>query len=93
MKVMAWGTLDGQMTSAPIGYLPDEIANECAGAELDVWPKAALLPGDGFPHLSIELALLERSAAYLKRMAKDPCTLSPHNELHHPAAHVLPNID
>jgi hypothetical protein len=67
---MAWGTLDSKLTSASIGYLPDDIANQFAGVELDVRPKAVLLPSPDFPHLSIELILLEPSAAYLKRVAK-----------------------
>jgi ABC-type uncharacterized transport system ATPase subunit len=57
--------------SKHIGYLPDEIANEYAGVELNISPKSAFLPTRKNLNVGVEVTLLQRSARYLKKKAKE----------------------
>jgi len=69
-KVMASATIEGKHVSKHIGYLPDEVANEYAGMELDIRPNNLFLPPDASLNFSLELVLLERSARYFKKQYK-----------------------
>jgi hypothetical protein len=66
-KVMASATVDGRPVSEQIGYLPKEIAEKYAGIELDIRPAKAFLPTKKGQTLGVEVALLVRSARYLKK--------------------------
>ena len=70
-KVMASGTIDGEFFKKHIGYLPDEIANKYAGVELNISPKSAFLPTSANLNVGVEVVLLQRSARYLKKKAKE----------------------
>jgi hypothetical protein len=69
-KVMACATVNGNLVSKPIGYLPDDIATKYAGVELDIRPSSAFLPTSFDLNLGLEVALLVRSARYTKRKNK-----------------------
>jgi hypothetical protein len=66
-KVIACATVDGKLISKHIGYLPDEIATKYAGIELDIRPRSAFIPTTPDLNLVLEVALLVRSARYMKR--------------------------
>jgi hypothetical protein len=66
-KVMISATFDGEVRMKHVGYLPDEIATKYAGVELDISPASAFLPTDNELNLGVEVALLVRSARYLKK--------------------------
>ncbi len=66
-KVMVSAVVEGNRVIEHIGYLPDEIANHYAGVELDIRPANLFLPPDGSFNVGIKVALLERSARYLKK--------------------------
>jgi len=70
-KVMIAATVDGVPVTEHIGYLPDDVANEYAGVELNISPKSAFLPTSENLNLGVEVTLLQRSAHYLKRKAKE----------------------
>jgi hypothetical protein len=70
-KVMASAMIDGKLLTKHIGYLPDEIANEYAGVELNISPRSAFLPPDTDLDIGLEVTLLRRSAQYLKKKAKE----------------------
>jgi hypothetical protein len=68
-KIIASATVEGKTVSAHIGYLPKEIAAFYAGVELDIRPDSVFLPPDGSINVGVKVALLERSARYLKKQA------------------------
>ena len=68
-KVMASAEVDGVLVTKQIGYLPDEIANTYAGVDLDIRPAKAYLPKRSDHNVGVEVALLVRSARYLKKRA------------------------
>lgn len=70
-KVMASALIDGELSTKQIGYLPDEIANEYAGVDLNISPKSVFLPTRKNLTLGIEVTLLQRSALYLKKRKKE----------------------
>lgn len=70
-KVMVSATVDGELVTKHIGYLPDEIANKHAGVELNISPKSAFLPTSENLNVGVEVTLLQRSARYLKKKAKE----------------------
>jgi hypothetical protein len=70
-KVMITATVDGELVTKHIGYLPDEIANKYAGVELNISPKSAFLPTRKNLNVGVEVTLLQRSARYLKKKAKE----------------------
>jgi len=67
LKVLASATIDDRTVSKHIGYLPDDIANKYAGVELDIRPDSAFLPISDDLNLGVQVALLVRSARYLKK--------------------------
>jgi hypothetical protein len=69
-KVMVSATVDGELVTKHIGYLPDEIANKYAGVELNISPKSVFLPTRKNLNIGVEVTLLQRSARYLKKKAK-----------------------
>ena len=70
-KVMVSGTVDGELLTKHIGYLPDEIANAYAGVELNISPRSTFLPTSKNQNVGVEVILLQRSARYLKKQAKE----------------------
>ena len=70
-KVIVSGTVDGKFLTKHIGYLPDEIANAYAGAELNISPRSTFLPTSKNQNVGVEVILLQRSARYLKKKAKE----------------------
>jgi len=70
-KVMASGTIDGEFFKKHVGYLPDEIVNKYANFELNISPKSVFLPTKKYPNVGVEVTLLQRSARYLKKKAKE----------------------
>lgn len=69
-KIMISATVDNELTTKHIGYLPDEIANKYAGIELNISPKSAFLPKSENVNIGVEITLLQRSARYLKKKTK-----------------------
>ena len=69
-KVMVSATVNGELISKHIGYLPIEISKKYAGAELDIRPAFAFLPTKYEHNLGVKVELLVRSARYLKKKAK-----------------------
>jgi hypothetical protein len=69
-KVMASATVDSRLVAEQIGYLPKEIAEKYAGVELDIRPAKAFIPTKRDQTLGVEVALLVRSARYLKKQKK-----------------------
>lgn len=69
-KVMAFATIDGELMAKHVGYLPDGIATKYAGVELDIRPATAFLPTNTELNLGVQVALLVRSARYLKKQKK-----------------------
>jgi hypothetical protein len=69
-KVMASATLEGINVAEQIGYLPKEIAEKYAGVELNIRPAKAFIPTKRDQTLSLGVALLVRSARYLKKQKK-----------------------
>jgi len=67
LKVLASATIDDRTVSKHIGYLPDDIANKYAGVELYIRPDPAFLPISDDLNLGVQVALLVRSARYLKK--------------------------
>lgn len=74
-KVMVSAMVDGELVTKHIGYLPDEIANKYAGVELNISPKSAFLPTSENLNLGVEVTLLQRSARYLKKKAKEDANM------------------
>ncbi|MBC2704862.1 hypothetical protein [Desulfobacula sp.] len=70
-KVMVSATVDDELVTKHIGYLPDEIANRYTGVEINISPKSAFLPTNENLNVGLEVALLQRSARYLKKKAKE----------------------
>lgn len=70
-KIMASATIDGDFICKHVGYLPDEIATRYADAELDIRPWSAFLPTNSDLNIGVEVALLVRSARYLKKQKKE----------------------
>jgi len=70
-KIMVSAIIDDELVTKHIGYLPDEIANKYAGAELNISPKSAFLPTGENLNVGLEVTLLQRSARYLKKKAKE----------------------
>ena len=66
-KVMASATIDGEILTKHVGYLPDEIATKYAGIEIDIRPSKAFIPTTTDLNLGVEVVLLVRSARYLKK--------------------------
>ncbi|MBC8284651.1 MAG: hypothetical protein H8E32_12615 [Nitrospinae bacterium] len=69
-KIMASGTIDGELVSKHIGYLPKGISKKYAGVEIDIQPTDAFLPKDYNLNVGVEIGLFVRSARYLKKQAK-----------------------
>jgi len=69
-KVMASARVNGELISRQIGYLPDEIATKYAGVELDIRPDTVFLPTSSDLNVGVQVALLVRSARYLKGAKK-----------------------
>jgi hypothetical protein len=57
---------DDGLVSRHVGYLPDDVANKYAGIDLDIRPDSAFLPTSNDMNLGVKVALLVRSARYLK---------------------------
>lgn len=74
-KVMVSAMVDDELVKKHIGYLPDEIANGYAGVELDISPKSVFLPENENLSVGVEVTLLQRSARYLKRKAKEDANI------------------
>lgn len=70
-KFMVSATVYSELVTKHIGYLPDEIANKYAGVELNISIKSVFLPTSTNLNLGIEVTLLQRSARYLKKKAKE----------------------
>ena len=70
-KVLASATVEGELVTKHIGYLPDKIGNKYAGVELNISPKSVFLPTNIDLNLGLEITLLQRSARYLKKKAKE----------------------
>jgi hypothetical protein len=66
LKVMASVEGDDGLVSRHVGYLPDDVANKYAGIDLDIRPDSAFLPTSNDMNLGVKVALLVRSARYLK---------------------------
>lgn len=71
-KIMISSVVDDESATKHIGYLPDEIANKYAGIDLNISPKSVFLPTSGNLNIGVEVALLQRSARYLKKNNKGP---------------------
>ena len=69
-KVMASGTVDGELVSKHIGYLPKGISKKYAGVELKILTTDAFIPKDYNLNVGVEIGLFVRSARYLKKQAK-----------------------
>ena len=74
-KVMVSATVDDELVTKHIGYLPDKIANKYSGIELNISPKSAFLPTGENLNVGVEVTLLQRSARYLKKKAKEDATM------------------
>ncbi len=70
-KIMISATLEDELVTKHIGYLPDEIANKYTGIELYISPKSAFLPTSDNLNVGVEIALLQRSVRYFKKKAKE----------------------
>ena len=69
-KVMVSASVNGELDTKHIGYLPDKIANRYAGVELNISPKTVSLPTSEDQNVGVEVTLLQRSARYLKKKAE-----------------------